>query len=68
MMYRCNSEDCAARVAKDNGLLYGLSVFGGWFVGSPAELSRIGVADIKHPESCVCHSCVFSMTREVVTL
>jgi hypothetical protein len=42
-MYKCTSEKLAQSLAKDFGLSYGWSVFGGWFVGTAEQLGKIGV-------------------------
>ena len=64
-MFRCNSEDCAARIADENELVYGLSAFGGWFVGTAPQLHKIGVplSGIQHPASCMCLACAFCPIR-----
>lgn len=47
-MRKYASESAARDYAKSMGLAYGWSVFSaGWFVGTPEELKKIGVIDIK---------------------
>ena len=44
MMFKYNAEKVAKESAREKGLLYGISVFGGgWYVGTKAELVKIGV-------------------------
>lgn len=43
-MFRCLSEKCARDLSAKHDLLYGFSVFDGkWYVGTAAQLDRIGV-------------------------
>ena len=58
-MFRCGSEEAAAAKACEVSQFYGLSVFGGWFVGTTEQLSKIGVplSSIQHPKTCMCLAC-----------
>ena len=43
-MFKYNTEKVAKESAREKELLYGISVFGGgWYVGTKAELVKIGV-------------------------
>lgn len=68
MMFRCGSEECAACKADERGLVYGLSVFGGWFVGTAEQVHKVGVplSAIQHPASCMCLACALCPIREAV--
>jgi hypothetical protein len=47
-MRKYRSEIEAREWAKDQGLYYGCSVFGGmWYVGTRAQLTKIGVWNIR---------------------
>ena len=68
-MFRCGSEETAAAKADEVSQCYGLSVFGGWFVGTAEQLNKIGVPCPAKPvggirkirledgEDCDCASC-----------
>ena len=46
-MTRVNNEKMAKKIAKEDGLLYGMSVFGGkWYTGTREQLKKIGVVKI----------------------
>jgi hypothetical protein len=42
-MIKCGSEALAITIATERSLMYGLSVFGGWYVGDRKTLHQIGV-------------------------
>jgi len=55
-MFLCRSEATAKGIAQERALSYGWSVFhssvkGGWYVGTPDELTAIGVLDPVTPSS-----------------
>ena len=52
-MCRCTTYATAEGIARERGLWFGLSVFGGdvpWFVGTAEELRRIGCPEVLTPE------------------
>ena len=49
-MFKCSKESLAYSLAKEHGLAYGCSVFDGkFYVGSAAELSKIGCPTATQP-------------------
>jgi hypothetical protein len=55
-MFLCRSEATARGIAQTHGLSYGWSIFhssvkGGWYVGTPDQLTAIGVLDIETPQT-----------------
>ncbi len=46
-MYSCNTEKMARELAAKDGLRYGWSVFGKFYVGTSEELGRVGVVEVK---------------------
>lgn len=59
MMYKLRAANLAADKARETGLSYGWSILSPyWYVGTPEQLERIGVVDVKPtPAGQQCYRC-----------